>query len=521
MNFNEIDQVKASEKMPKKKGGRKDHPYKGRLVGEDSAHEPDPTGYQHDLLTMPPHTLVIDTAGDLDWYKLGQHFARLNQQDPHEWGQGDSDMVITLANQEQVDRVKAILDRFGAKYKDIGGSSEHPEVHVKEFKIEKPNPKDTLNIKRKDMPQVASKDYDELFDYLKQNGAHFKKEIVPARSLKAIQGEFSDKGIETQIQKNIDMGVGKKPLIASKDNYIIDGHHRWLAAINTGANLHIIRVDISARQLLDLVKKFPKTTYKDIHENLNEGYKLQLERDDDMYILHILDTETNKRTEVRGKPDYETTGYDANDKLHQLLDKLGKSANFAELINGEVVTINPKHPHAAKANAATDVAFNEGAYDSITFKQKRQQLNVPYLIQKGAIYITDPHGPDGWEPDSEGFSLLTLYNVKGGGWQGEAKQHLKPSEYANAAKMINAPLPASGNNHLVYDGKYNQILWSIKKLGLGKEAFLGNVNETAGVGRVVKGVNTTVDVGPNEIINQVKKYGNDVDRDGKPKLNLK
>jgi hypothetical protein len=94
-------------------------------------------------------------------------------------------------------------------------------------------------------------------------------------------------------------------------------------------------------------------------KHMSEGYQLQLERDPDMYILHITDTKTGKRTEVRGKPDYETTGYDANDKLHQLLDKIGKSANISELINGEVVTINPKHPDATKANAAADVAFNE------------------------------------------------------------------------------------------------------------------------------------------------------------------
>ena len=94
-------------------------------------------------------------------------------------------------------------------------------------------------------------------------------------------------------------------------------------------------------------------------KHMSEGYKLQLERDPNMYVLHILDIETGKRTEVRGKSDYETTGYDADDKLHQLLDKIGKSANISELINGEVVTINPKHPDATKANAATDVAFNE------------------------------------------------------------------------------------------------------------------------------------------------------------------
>ena len=47
------------------------------------------------------------------------------------------------------------------------------------------------------------------------------------------------------------------------------------------------------------------------------------------------------------------------------------------------------------------------------------------------------------------------------------------------------------------------------------------VEESAGVGRVVKGVNTTVDVGVDEIIKQVKKFGNDVNRDGIPTKNLR
>ena len=37
-----------------------------------------------------------------------------------------------------------------------------------------------------------------------------------------------------------------------------------------------------------------------------------------------------------------------------------------------------------------------------------------------------------------------------------------------------------------------------------------------GVGRIVKGVNTTPDVGPDEITKQAKKFGNTVDRDGRP-----
>ena len=136
---------------------------------------------------------------------------------------------------------------------------------------------------------------------------------------------------------------------------------------------------------------------------ISEGYKLKLERDADMMVLNITDTATGKRTEVRGKTGYETNGYDANDKLHQLLDKISKTANISELMNGEPVGINPKHPDGASAKDATTKAFNE----------------------------------------------------------------------------------------------------------------------TAGVGRVVKGVNTTVDVGVDEIIRQVKKFGNDVDRDGRPSKHLK
>ena len=103
--------------------------------------------------------------------------------------------------------------------------------------------------------------------------------------------------------------------------------------------------------------------YPQSNESVNEGYKLKLERDTDMMVLNITDTTTGKRTEVRGKAGYETNGYDANDKLHKLLDKISKSANISELMNGEVVGINPKHPDGASAKSATDTAFNENFAD--------------------------------------------------------------------------------------------------------------------------------------------------------------
>jgi hypothetical protein len=91
---------------------------------------------------------------------------------------------------------------------------------------------------------------------------------------------------------------------------------------------------------------------------LTEGYKLQLERGKDIDVLHILNTDTGRRTEVRGKPGYETK-YDPNDDLHQLLDVIGKSANISDLMNGEVTGINPRHPDGEKATAATRKAHTE------------------------------------------------------------------------------------------------------------------------------------------------------------------
>ena len=276
------------------------------------------------------------------------------------------------------------------------------DIVLKELKIEIPNKKDTIGIPRNRMPQVKTKDYPEYFQYLKDSGVKFEKVTgVDPKKLKPIQGEFSKQGVERQLDKILkNLEDGGKPLIASSDDYIIDGHHRWLAAKNTRRRVDIFKADIPMRELLELTLKFPKTYFKDIY---TEGYKLQLERDADMYVLHITDSNTGKRTEVRGKSGYESGNYDADDKLHQLLDRIGKASNIADLINGEVVGINPKHPDGKNAKAHADTAFNEAA----------------------------------------------------------------------------------------------------------------------GVGRVVKGVNTTVDVGTNEIIKQVKKFGNDVDRDGFPKKHLR
>jgi hypothetical protein len=148
----------------------------------------------------------------------------------------------------------------------------------------------------------------------------------------------------------------------------------------------------------------------------------------------------------------------------------------------------------------------EGKYDAnpATYNLPRRTLNVPELIKRGAIFVVDPHGDNGWEPDAEGFSLVTLYNVKRGGWPAEAKQHLKPSMYKVAAKALNQQGPGT----MMYDGKYNQILWSIKKLGIPEEvAFLDTVAENFADGKKKgrKGLSKRVGIPKKATLGQLEK----------------
>ena len=123
-----------------------------------------------------------------------------------------------------------------------------------------------------------------------------------------------------------------------------------------------------------------------------------------------------------------------------------------------------------------DEILAEDKFSQTTFNIQRKKLNVPLLIKKGAILITYPHGEQGWETNDKedwSYSVITLYNVQGGGWQAEARKYLKPESYDDAAKEINSSKPNLGNSELIYDGKYNQILWSAKELGISElEAFL-------------------------------------------------
>ena len=253
--------------------------------------------------------------------------------------------------------------------------TQYKETNVQELKIEKPDPKDTLGVLRKDMPQVKSDDYKEFIDYLQKNGAKFTKETIPARDLSAMQQEFSDAGILKQLTKNIELGPNRKAVIASSDDYIIDGHHRWLVALNTGADLNVFRVNIPAYKLYDLVNKFEKTYYKDLYDEtrgsigvpLSGGLVVKLFphrplrikkstpgklKYEDVGLRHTLELGTYKHNEenitVRVNPDksisfiqpQEYSIADDQDYLEYAQSLLADANNWTKVTNEAITTVD-------------------------------------------------------------------------------------------------------------------------------------------------------------------------------------
>ena len=110
-----------------------------------------------------------------------------------------------------------------------------------------------------------------------------------------------------------------------------------------------------------------------------------------------------------------------------------------------------------------------GKYDLI----KKNPLNIKKLVDKSIIFVTKPGDGEGGvaEPNWEGdASIITLHNMSNAeSWMKEAVKN--PMTQA-------IPYIQKDQSKLLYNGKYNQILWGIDKKGFKPEDFYLNLKET-------------------------------------------
>jgi len=128
-------------------------------------------------------------------------------------------------------------------------------------------PKQNLGIRRKDMPQIKSDHIEDFMKYMKGEGILIRKIIIPVDKIKATQKEINQNKILKLMHDEAENHLNK-PIIISKDNYLLDGHHRWLALWNkfTEYKLVAFQANVYIQDLLDLASGFSKVSYKKVHE---------------------------------------------------------------------------------------------------------------------------------------------------------------------------------------------------------------------------------------------------------------
>ena len=80
---------------------------------------------------------------------------------------------------------------------------------------------------REDMPQVNKKDLKPAISKLLKAGLKVSKGMISPMNLHPSQEDIHRAKVDSIISKSDPYTI--KPIIISSDNYIVDGHHRWIA----------------------------------------------------------------------------------------------------------------------------------------------------------------------------------------------------------------------------------------------------------------------------------------------------
>jgi len=121
---------------------------------------------------------------------------------------------------------------------------------------------ENLGIPRNSMPQFANETYiNQFLSYLGERGVSHVSETASAPSFFATQCNLL-RGKVLGMVSSFNAGTfnpcGNKGgmVLASSDDYILDGHHRWAACSELQGRLSIVHIDAPIRAVLEYAKAF-------------------------------------------------------------------------------------------------------------------------------------------------------------------------------------------------------------------------------------------------------------------------
>jgi hypothetical protein len=124
-----------------------------------------------------------------------------------------------------------------------------------------PNADEGMGKRRVDIPQLTN--FDAFHKDLVDSGHQLGHDYVEPNTLTPTQKHFNQEKVD-KLKEN---GWGDKGIIISNDDYVIDGHHRWLAAHQMGEKIKARRASLDCDELLDFCKGKPYVEKKTLSES--------------------------------------------------------------------------------------------------------------------------------------------------------------------------------------------------------------------------------------------------------------
>lgn len=115
------------------------------------------------------------------------------------------------------------------------------------------------------MPQIA--DFEAFLKDLDDNYIAYSTMEIDPEELTPTQGNFKEEKVD-RIAAEWGKNKNAKPIVTSDDDYVLDGHHRWLAAAKLKMPIMSRVIGLGIDDLLDFVKGKPYIEKRGLHESV-------------------------------------------------------------------------------------------------------------------------------------------------------------------------------------------------------------------------------------------------------------
>jgi uncharacterized protein (DUF1015 family) len=110
-------------------------------------------------------------------------------------------------------------------------------------------------LARVDMPQVSQNELPKVYIQLTNAGVQCKYGVIECAKLKPVQEGINREKVEN-IKQAIADGADLGHIVISKEGYIIDGHHRWVAmkeAYSEKKKINAIQINLPKNKALKVI----------------------------------------------------------------------------------------------------------------------------------------------------------------------------------------------------------------------------------------------------------------------------